>query len=73
LYSPSWNIQSMCTGLISFMTDDENAKETKGIGGIHLSKEKRIKIAKNSKELIKKNNIFNKFFKEYSDILKLPK
>lgn len=71
LYSPSWNIQSMCTGLVSFMTDDENAKDTKGIGGIQSSKQERQKIAIKSNELIKNNEIFNKYFKEYYNILQL--
>ena len=68
LYSPSWNIASMCAGLISFMTDKETL-ESKGIGGISSTKEEKQQIAKDSIELIKNNEIFNKYFKDYFEIL----
>jgi ubiquitin-protein ligase len=68
LYSPSWNIASMCAGLISFMTDRETI-ESKGIGGISSTKEEKQQIAKDSIELIKNNAIFNKYFGNYSETL----
>jgi ubiquitin-protein ligase len=75
LYSPSWNIASMCTGLISFMTDSQDSLESQGIGGIVTSKTERKKIADNSREYIYKNKhikeIFDLYFKEYYTILKI--
>lgn len=75
LYSPSWNIASMCAGLISFMTDSIDKIESKGIGGISTTSEFKKQTAQNSREYIKNNlqilNIFEKYFKEYYDILEL--
>lgn len=75
LYSPSWNISSMCCGLISFMTDDSNKIESKGIGGISSTTEYKQQIAKESIDYIKTNtyilNIFETYFKEYFTELKL--
>lgn len=73
LYSPSWNIASMCAGLISFMTDSIERIESKGIGGISTTSEFKRETAKKSKEYIKNNkkifDIFETYFKEYYDIL----
>jgi ubiquitin-protein ligase len=69
LYSPSWNIASMCAGLVSFMTDPQDTADSKGLGGIMMSKEERQRIAKESIEVIKNNSIFNQHFKTFSDIL----
>ena len=75
LYSPSWNIASMCSGLISFMTDSQDKKESSGIGGIITSKEERNKIADNSRFYINTHNpikeIFELYFKDYYTILKI--
>lgn len=75
LYSPSWNIASMCSGLISFMTDSTDLNESQGIGKISSTSEYKQLIAKNSIDYIKKNEhvfeIFNNYFIEYFDILKL--
>lgn len=64
LYSPSWNIASMCAGLISFMTDKETI-ESRGIGGISSTIEEKQQIARESLDIIKNNSIFNKYFKDY--------
>lgn len=75
LYSPSWNIVSMCAGLISFMNDNYNKQESKGIGGIDSTPEYKQQIAKESRNYIKNNpsifDIFETYFKEYYDILEL--
>jgi ubiquitin-protein ligase len=71
LYSPSWNIASMCAGLTSFMTDPDNNIESKGLGGILMSKEERQKIAQESLNIITKNDIYQKYFSQYKEILKL--
>lgn len=77
LYSPSWNIASMCAGLISFMTDDSNKIESKGIGGIYTTLECKKEIANKSIEYIKNSkliiDIFEKYFSEYYDILGITK
>lgn len=75
LYSPSWNIASMCAGLISFMTDSIDRIESKGIGGISSTPEFKRETAKNSRDYIKNNkhilDIFETYFQEYYDILEL--
>jgi ubiquitin-conjugating enzyme E2 J1 len=75
LYSPSWNIGSMCAGLISFMNDSIDLVESNGIGGISSTLEYKKQIANKSREYIKNNkvifDIFEKYFKEYYDILRL--
>lgn len=75
LYNPAWNIESMCTGLISFMTDPFENLESKGIGGISTTEEFKKITAQNSKHYIKNNpqilNIFETYFKDYYDILQL--
>jgi ubiquitin-protein ligase len=75
LYSPSWNIASMCAGLISFMTDSTDRIESKGIGGIHTTPEIKKETASKSREYVKNNpfvwNIFETYFTEYYDILEL--
>lgn len=68
-WCPSWNIYSMCDGLISFMTDPQNTLESKGIGGIETTKEEKQNIANCSRLIIKNNEIFNKYFKSYEDII----
>jgi len=70
LYSPSWNIASMCAGLTSFMTDPDTI-ESKGLGGILMSKQERQQIAKGSGIAIKTNEIYLKHFIQYKEILKL--
>jgi ubiquitin-protein ligase len=75
LYSPSWNIASMCAGLISFMTDSADLIESKGIGGISTTPEYKNEIANESRNYIKNNklisDIFENYFKEYYSILKI--
>lgn len=75
LYSPSWNIASMCAGLISFMTDSADLIESKGIGGISTNPEYKKEIANESRNYIKNNklisNIFENYFKEYYSILNI--
>ena len=56
LYSPSWNIASMCAGLISFMTDSADLPESKGIGGISTTSEYKKDVANKSKDYIKNNS-----------------
>ena len=74
LYSPSWNIASMCAGLVSFMTDDSEASESQGIGHMKCTKQEKQKIAKNSIEKIKSDKniyfIFQEYFSNYFDNLK---
>jgi ubiquitin-protein ligase len=69
LYSPSWNILSMLTGLISFMNDNQDSIETTGIGGIITSKEEKNKICQKSAEIIKNHNIVLNYFTDYVDVL----
>ena len=75
LYSPSWNIASMCAGLVSFMTDDSSRAESKGIGHLDCTKKERLLIAKESINNIKSNkvvfDIFETYFKDYFTVLKL--
>lgn len=75
LYSPSWNIASMCAGLISFMTDSTDLIESQGIGKVSSTSEYKCAIAKQSIDYIKENKcimeIFNNYFIEYFEILKL--
>ena len=71
LYSPSWNILSMLTGLISFITDDQDTIESKGIGGITTTKEEKYKICQNSIDIIKNHSIVLTYFKNYFEILNL--
>lgn len=75
LYSPSWNIASMCAGLISFMTDSTDNPESKGVGGIYTTKEIRQEFASNSTNYIKNNktifDIFETYFKQYYDLIGL--
>ena len=75
LYSPSWNIASMCAGLISFMTDSTDHVESKGIGCLLTTSEFKKETAKNSRHYIRNNpfvyNIFEKYFKDYYDLLEL--
>ena len=69
LYSPSWNISSMLIGLISFMTDSQELKESEGIAGIKVSKEEKQIIANKSIQNIKNNEIYINYFTEFADIL----
>lgn len=75
LYSPSWNIASMCAGLISFMTDSTDRVESQGIGGLSTTSQVKKEFAENSKTYIKNNpfvwDIFETYFKEFYDILEL--
>lgn len=75
MYSASWNIAAMCHGIISFMTDNYNRVESKGIGGIDSTPEYKKQVAKESRNYIKNNKIileiFETYFKEYYDILEL--
>jgi ubiquitin-protein ligase len=68
-YSASWNVVRLCSALISFMTDNDKAPESQGIGGIFCSKEKRQEIAIKSREIIKNNDIVKKYFSEYFQTL----
>jgi ubiquitin-conjugating enzyme E2 J1 len=73
LYSPSWNIASMCAALTSFMTDSPDLIESKGIGGMSTTIEFKQQTASESRNYIKNNkfilDIFENYFKEYYDIL----
>jgi ubiquitin-protein ligase len=75
LYSPSWNIVSMCSGLVSFMTDDSTKSESQGIGHLNESSDIRKNIANDSIKNIKQNkiafSILNEYFKDYFNELKL--
>lgn len=65
LYSPSWNICSLCAGLISFMTDPTDSPESKGIGYLESSSDTKKDIAAQSRSKILSNTIFQQHFKEY--------
>lgn len=65
LYSPSWNICSLCAGLISFMTDPTNSPESKGIGYLETSDEMKKLIAIKSRTEISENPVIKEHFKEY--------
>jgi ubiquitin-protein ligase len=69
LYSPSWNILSMLTGLISFMTDPQDTPDSNGLGGIKTSKEEKKLICKSSVEIIKTNEIYKQFFNQFQSVL----
>lgn len=69
LYSPSWNILSMLTGLVSFINDDQDSVESKGIGGIVTSKEEKRKICQASIEIIKNHSIVLTYFKDHLHLL----
>lgn len=71
LYSPSWNILSMLTGLISFITDDQDTIESKGIGGITTTKQEKRRICQKSIDIIKNHSIVLAYFKNYFDKLNL--
>lgn len=75
LYSPSWNIASMCSGLISFMTDSTETIESQGIGKISSTPEYKKDIANKSIQYIKENeivfDIFNNLFSEYLTLLQI--
>jgi len=71
LYSPSWNISSMLIGLVSFMTDSQETKDSEGLAGIKRSREDRQTIAKASIELVKNHQIYKQYFSEFSTELKL--
>lgn len=68
-FSPSWNVASMCNGLISFITDPDDTEEAVGIGRIITSKEEKRKIAKESRNVIKENEIFKTYFSKYSNLI----
>jgi ubiquitin-conjugating enzyme E2 J1 len=67
LWSPSWNIASMLAGLISFMTDSQDTIESKGLGGITMTTSERQKIAINSIDEIKTNEIYKRYFQNNFD------
>jgi len=71
LYSPSWNISSMLIGLVSFMTDSQETKDSEGLAGIKRSREDRQTIAKASIEVVKNHQIYKQYFSEFSTELKL--
>jgi hypothetical protein len=66
---------SMCSGLVSFMTDDSTKSESQGIGHLNESSDIRKKIANDSIKNIKQNkiafSILNEYFKDYFNELKL--
>jgi ubiquitin-protein ligase len=70
LYSPSWNISSMLIGLVSFMTDSQETKDSEGLAGIKRSREDRQTIAKASIEVVKNHPIYKQYFAEFSTALK---
>lgn len=61
-YSPSWNIASMCCGLISFMTDPPDTGDSDGIGKKNTTPEEKKEIAKMSTSKIKQNDVFKEYF-----------
>ena len=65
LYSPSWNISSMLIGLVSFMTDSQETKDSEGLAGIKMSREDRQTIAKKSNEIVKNHEIYKHYFIEF--------
>jgi ubiquitin-protein ligase len=69
LYSPSWNILSMLTGLVSFITDSQDTVESQGLGGIKTSKEEKEKICKKSFDIVQKHEIFKSYFTSFFNVI----
>jgi len=61
-YASTWNIMSMMQGLISFMTDPPSSLETRGIGYIETTDEKKRELAKESMVYNNGDNTFKDVF-----------
>ena len=61
----------MLIGLVSFMTDSQETKDSEGLAGIKRSREDRQTIAKASIEVVKNHPIYKQYFSEFSTELKL--
>lgn len=61
-WSPEWNTSGMLLGMISFMYEESDS----GVGSIKMSKEERLKLAKNSMDFNRKNK---KFVELFGDLL----
>jgi ubiquitin-conjugating enzyme E2 J1 len=68
-FSPAWNIGSMCNGLISFLTDPDDTDDAKGIGKIETTPETKKKIAEESREKIKKHELYEKYFSKFEQVI----
>ena len=65
-YTSTWNIMSMMTGMISFMTD---IPPDTGIGSINTSDVEKGNLAKMSLNWNTKNECFNKIFPDIDNLI----
>lgn len=65
-YTSTWNIMSMMEGMISFMTDKN---PDKGIGSLETTDEEKCRLAKNSLEWNKSNDIFISTFNDIDTLI----
>jgi ubiquitin-conjugating enzyme E2 J2 len=65
-YTSTWNIMSMMEGMISFMTDKN---PDKGIGSLETTDEEKCRLAKNSLEWNKLNDIFISTFHDIDTLM----
>lgn len=65
-YTSTWNIMSMMEGMISFMTDKN---PDKGIGSLETTDEEKCRLAKNSLEWNKLNDIFISTFHDIDTLI----
>lgn len=63
-YSSAWNISSMCCGLVSFMTDNQDVDDSKGIGGIKTTDDEKRILSKKSIFFNSQNETFRKLFEK---------
>jgi ubiquitin-protein ligase len=61
-YSSAWNILTMTSGLISFMTE-EVSEINNGIGSIYTTTDERKRLANESIQWNHNNDVYNKYFK----------
>jgi len=65
-YTSTWNIMSMMEGMISFMTDKN---PDKGIGSLETTDEEKCRLAENSLEWNKSNDIFISTFHDIDTLI----
>lgn len=63
-WNPSWRIESILIGLVSFMLDTTEPRTT---GGVHTSVAKRREFAKASFDFNRGNTVFRELFPEFCD------
>lgn len=63
-WNPSWRVESILMGLISFMLDKSEPRTS---GGVHMTEAQRQKYARESFHVNKKNKLFCEIFPEFLD------